>query len=288
MRHRILGLLVAMHTATGAWAQAPVCATVVRPGVVRCQAPIWRGSEEQPKPRYPLLLRQAGVRGRVHFTVVADTSGRPLLGTLQVLSSDHELFTTSIKNSLGLWRLEPAMVEGRLAEALYEVAYDFLDFGLVRLTAGVPLPPFKEVEVQTRTGDRTHWDLVFAAMETVVNSPRSLNRYSICLAIDSTLWDPEMRARLAATGRRMYPSRDCPRTYASMFASNRAEDRAPPDYVDPMAISASDSSFWGEDVGRVNVNVSQGTERLLYECTARMVDGRAVEVSCELRRMSIS
>ncbi len=45
-----------------------------------------------PEPRYPELLRQAGIEGRVVVEAVIDTAGRAEAGSLRIISATHPLF----------------------------------------------------------------------------------------------------------------------------------------------------------------------------------------------------
>lgn len=91
----------------------------------------WRGSElmmrivEQSKPRYPELLRQAGIDGRVLIRFTVDTLGRVDAKSVVVLQSTHELFANSARAALAGFRFRPAEVNGHRVPALAEMPFEF-------------------------------------------------------------------------------------------------------------------------------------------------------------------
>jgi protein TonB len=66
-----------------------------------------------PAPRYPDLLRQAGVEGRVVVEAVIDTTGRAERDGLRVVSSSHALFTPEASALVLGSRYRPARFGGR-------------------------------------------------------------------------------------------------------------------------------------------------------------------------------
>jgi len=91
----------------------------------------WRGSEllmrivTSGTPRYPELLRQAGVDGRVVIRFVVDTAGKIDLNSVQVLQSTHDLFTRSVRDVLGNFRFRPAESKGVRVRAMAEMPFEF-------------------------------------------------------------------------------------------------------------------------------------------------------------------
>ena len=79
----------------------------------------WRGSEAlmhilaSGKPRYPEVLRQNGVDGRVLVQFTVDTLGRVDMKSIRVLKSTHDLFTAAVRNALTEFRFRPAEVDGK-------------------------------------------------------------------------------------------------------------------------------------------------------------------------------
>ncbi|MBM3907103.1 MAG: energy transducer TonB [Gemmatimonadetes bacterium] len=76
-------------------------------------------------PRYPELLKAAGVEGDALAEFVVDTAGRAELATFKVLQSSHELFTLAVRNALGGMRFLPAEVGGRKVKQLVRQTFVF-------------------------------------------------------------------------------------------------------------------------------------------------------------------
>jgi TonB family protein len=78
-----------------------------------------------PSPKYPDLLRRAGVDGTVLAQFVIDTLGRADLSTFKVLKSTHELFTESVRAALPQIKFHAAQVGGRPVKQLVQMPFDF-------------------------------------------------------------------------------------------------------------------------------------------------------------------
>jgi periplasmic protein TonB len=77
------------------------------------------------QPRYPDILRQAGVEGEVLAQFVVDTSGRAEMSSYKVLKTTHELFGNAVKNALPGMRFIPAEVGGRKVRQLVQQPFTF-------------------------------------------------------------------------------------------------------------------------------------------------------------------
>lgn len=77
------------------------------------------------QPRYPDILRQAGVEGEVLAQFVVDTSGRAEMNSYKVLKTTHELFGNAVKNALAGMRFIPAEVGGRKVRQLVQQPFSF-------------------------------------------------------------------------------------------------------------------------------------------------------------------
>jgi periplasmic protein TonB len=64
-------------------------------------------------PRYPDMLRNAGVEGDVLVQFVVDTSGRADMSTFRVLRATHDLFANAVRQDMPRFRFYPAEVGGR-------------------------------------------------------------------------------------------------------------------------------------------------------------------------------
>jgi periplasmic protein TonB len=77
------------------------------------------------KPRYPEMLRQAGIDGRVLVRFVVDTLGRIDPASVQILSSTHDQFTRAVRDALSGFRFRPAESNGKRIPALAEMPFEF-------------------------------------------------------------------------------------------------------------------------------------------------------------------
>jgi beta-lactamase regulating signal transducer with metallopeptidase domain len=76
-------------------------------------------------PRYPRILKQAGVTGRTVVQFVVDTTGAPDLSSVNIVQSAHELFTEAVKNSLPTQHFLPARAGSRKLRQLVQYVYRF-------------------------------------------------------------------------------------------------------------------------------------------------------------------
>jgi protein TonB len=83
------------------------------------------GAPGSAQPRYPDMLKSAGVEGEVLAQFVVDTTGRAEMGSFKVLKSSHDLFTTAVRNALPTMRFLPAEVGGRKVKQLVQQPFQF-------------------------------------------------------------------------------------------------------------------------------------------------------------------
>lgn len=84
--------------------------------------------EEAPntqRPRYPDILRSAGVEGVVIVQFVVNEDGSADTSSLKVLRSTHELFKAAVRYAMPNMRFTPAMVKGRAVRQLIEQTFEF-------------------------------------------------------------------------------------------------------------------------------------------------------------------
>ena len=101
--------------------------------VVQSDQPYFEFQVEKPvvpapgstSPRYPDMLRQAGVEGEVLAQFVVDTTGRAEPNSLKILKSSHDLFIQSVKNALPQMKFIPAEVGGRKVKQLVQQPFTF-------------------------------------------------------------------------------------------------------------------------------------------------------------------
>lgn len=77
------------------------------------------------QPRYPDILRQAGVEGEVLAQFIVDTTGRAEMNSYKVLKTTHELFGNAVKQALPGMRFIPAEVGGRKVRQLVQQPFSF-------------------------------------------------------------------------------------------------------------------------------------------------------------------
>ena len=83
------------------------------------------GAPGSTAPRYPEILKSAGVEGEVLAQFVVDTTGRAENGSFKVLKTSHELFALAVKNALPGMRFLPAEVGGKKVKQLVQQPFVF-------------------------------------------------------------------------------------------------------------------------------------------------------------------
>jgi protein TonB len=76
-------------------------------------------------PTYPNQLRAANIEGQVVAKFVVDTTGRADMRTFEIVKSDHELFTSAVRNVLPNYRFFPAELGGRKVKQLVQMPFVF-------------------------------------------------------------------------------------------------------------------------------------------------------------------
>lgn len=78
-----------------------------------------------PLPRFPQLLKAAGVEGMARLRFVVDTLGHVELETVQVIESTHPAFAVAVQATLPRMRFSPARVGARAVRQLVEFPVQF-------------------------------------------------------------------------------------------------------------------------------------------------------------------
>ena len=254
---------------------------------------------ERTLPRYPDILRQAGVGGDVHVRYVVDTTGRAVPGTLVVVSSTHDLFALAVKKAVVTWTFAPARRGGAPIAVRYEESFAFRDApnappgtdvaaardttvdGIPRTTFGQAIPDPAAVNAYTaedlKEAQRSVLTLLADKMPPDTrNGPRAL---CVSLVSDGLPGpsDTETLRRLQAPGRRVVTGRDCPRTYASMIMTvdslGRPMDPPPPGRVDPHHLAVKLVAPWSRSTVLVEADLGRGMSRTHYRCGANRERG---------------
>ncbi len=78
-----------------------------------------------PPVRYPDILRQAGIEGRVLLELVVDTAGHAERGSIRVLSSTHQLFETPAREVAQSSLFSPGRIQGRAVRVRVQLPINF-------------------------------------------------------------------------------------------------------------------------------------------------------------------
>jgi protein TonB len=78
-----------------------------------------------PAPRYPEMLRRAGVEGSVTARFVVDTLGMVEPASVQMVHASHPLFEQAVREAIRRMRFSPAELQGRRVRQLVEQGYGF-------------------------------------------------------------------------------------------------------------------------------------------------------------------
>jgi TonB family protein len=76
-------------------------------------------------PRYPDLLRKAGIEGEVLAQFVVDAEGRADTASFKALKTSHQLFADAIRSALPVMRFVPAEVKGKRVRQLVQQPFAF-------------------------------------------------------------------------------------------------------------------------------------------------------------------
>ena len=78
-----------------------------------------------PPVRYPDILRQAGIEGRVLLELVIDTTGHAERGSIRVLSSTHQLFEGPAREVAAASLFSPGRIQGRAVRVRVQLPINF-------------------------------------------------------------------------------------------------------------------------------------------------------------------
>jgi protein TonB len=76
-------------------------------------------------PRYPEMLRTAGVEGTIVAEFVVDTAGRVEPSGVRIVESAHPLFEAAVRQALRGMRFRPAEAGGRKVRQLVRQPFTF-------------------------------------------------------------------------------------------------------------------------------------------------------------------
>jgi protein TonB len=78
-----------------------------------------------PMPRYPEILKQAGIDGHVVVEAIIDTTGHAERGSIRILSSTNQLFEQPAKECLAATLFKPGKIAGRAVRVRIQQPFNF-------------------------------------------------------------------------------------------------------------------------------------------------------------------
>ncbi len=78
-----------------------------------------------PLPRYPDILRQAGIDGHVVVEAIIDTTGHAERGSIRILSSTNQLFEQPSKECIAATVFRPGRIAGRAVRVRVQIPLNF-------------------------------------------------------------------------------------------------------------------------------------------------------------------
>ncbi|HEV8362069.1 MAG TPA: TonB family protein [Gemmatimonadaceae bacterium] len=253
-------------------------------------------------PRYPTIMRQAGVEGSVHMQYAVDATGRVIRPSLHVVASSHELFSQAARTAIAEHqfaapRRAGAAVPVRVEEITHFIVpgADTLRVRLVtptvdsigRLTTIVTASvPFDSVNAPRLTPD-DETAIYIGVIDMLLRQHEAVPSPSaFCLHIAGTSPSLQFVERWQRPGRRVVPSASCPPTYASMIV--RRNDGRPKRWIDPIAIGVGRLRGWATDTVVLDATVGQGTGTSYFRCEVSRDGAGWRNVACARTRYSVS
>lgn len=110
------------------WGRDTAAGPVVAPGSVYSTDVVEERPERigGPAPRYPEILRQAGIQGQVTVECVLDTTGRAEPGSVRVVSSTNPFFDAPALEAVAASRFRPGRLGGRAVRVRVLVPLNFV------------------------------------------------------------------------------------------------------------------------------------------------------------------
>ena len=82
-------------------------------------------ADNSASPKYPDILREAGVEGEVLVSFVVDETGAADPASFKVIRSTHELFSTAVRKALPEMRFTPAEIGGKKVRQVVQAPFSF-------------------------------------------------------------------------------------------------------------------------------------------------------------------
>ena len=287
--------------------QVPACPSSGAPIARPCeldQRPLpetrWDG------PRYPDILRQAGVTGDAHVRFVVDSSGRSDVSTFEVLRATHQLFATAVRNVLPRQLFDQPRRAGMLTRVQMEEVVSFVHPLPGWRSARENIDPVRSVDSTGRLltmiyaftpsdslnlpaiSEIDSLDIFEAAVNelmkegTIDKPPKAW-----CLQLAGGDPPPGWRMRWRPKGIPVARVDDCPKTYTTMIRAR--DDRRPPrGWIDPATISVDSIIRWNRTTVLLESRTHQGTMTAYSQCEVILEAKRWMRAFCVTTRHSIS
>ena len=299
-------LSTARHSAVAQNAVVPIDTNAVR----------WSSLTERPRlqdtsraahVRFPSMLESAHLGGEVRVEMIVGRDGTPERSSIRVVSSTHDLFTSSVRRAVAEWRLTPPMVGGRAVRASVPLLVSFLaapkeepsretaaividstGFHISLGREGIP----RELGFVSSRADSA--DATIAVLGELLSTARSIKASAICVSLgeEGRKMFPDVFKSLRAANSDVRDSTRCPRTYASMILELDAHGKPvlpPKGALDPVWVSVSKIQAWTRDLYVMTGSVAQGTGTSWYRCQAGREPGAGVwTATCEFMSMTLS
>ena len=78
-----------------------------------------------PLPKYPEILKQAGIEGRVVVEAIIDTTGHAERGSIKILSSTNQLFEAPARECIAATTFRPGKIAGRAVRVRIQQPFNF-------------------------------------------------------------------------------------------------------------------------------------------------------------------
>jgi TonB family protein len=298
-----LGVLITIVTSPAEAQSVRQCAPTVDSIARPCELDAWPVTGTQREaPKYPDILRQAGVQGEVRAEFIVDTAGRPIISTLRTTAT-HQLFATMVRNALPRVRFEPPRRRGipvsvRVMElvefrypgtGLHPVSgasastFDVDSTGQLRITVFAHIP--FDSAAAPRLTEADTWAIYHVVADYLIRHEEK-RPSAYCVRVAGTEPPDEFFARWSGTAP-VVPLEKCPPTYTSMVAYPDSR-RAPTGWVDPVTITLGNVKPWAIDLVILDVQTWQGTSGIARTCEVQRTLEGWKQVACVVLSRTVS
>jgi hypothetical protein len=244
-------------------------------------------------PTYPAMLRDAAFGGLVRIQFIVDTAGVPVIASLRVLHTDHEIFSYVVLRAVSTWRYAPALNRRRVRADTVVQSIEFIPpTGLALHLLPDIVSGFTQVapaewhltisgpdSVRTTAVDSsTQLAVALAALDTILTNylpPTAQHPARIaCVALspETAAGEPSMAMQVQLEKLRLavVTQRRCPRTFGSptriSYGDGRPEHDPPGE--DPFLFTARAVRAMSDGRVLIDVDWRHATAMGIYHCVA--------------------